>query len=49
MVNTHVSRFPPSPNLDKVNVSFDKFKNADIFIQINELYKVHTFNKGTQD
>ena len=25
MVNTYESRFPPSPNLDKVTASFDNF------------------------
>ena len=30
MVKTYKSRFPPSPNLDKVTVSFDKFDNTDL-------------------
>ena len=28
MVKTFESRFPPSPNLDKVTVSYDKLINA---------------------
>ena len=31
MVKTYESRFPPSPNLDKVTVSFDKLINTDLF------------------
>ena len=27
MVRTYASRIPPSPNVDKVSVSFDKFNN----------------------
>ena len=49
MVKTYESRFPPSPNLDKVTVSFDKLNNSDLFLQIHGLYIAHTFIKGTQD
>ena len=31
MVKTYESRFPPSPSLDKVAVSFDKLINTDFF------------------
>ena len=48
MVKTCESRFPPSPNLDKVTVRFDKVNNADLFLQIHGVYIVHTFCKGTQ-
>ena len=30
MVKTYESRIPPSPKLDKVTGSFDKFINTDI-------------------
>ena len=30
MVKAHDSRFKPSPNLDKVTVSFDKLINTDL-------------------
>ena len=30
MVKTNESRFPPSPNLKKVTVSFDKLNNTDL-------------------
>ena len=49
MVKTYESRFPPSPNLGKVTVSFDKLNNSYLFLQIHEVYIVHTFSKGTQD
>ena len=42
MVKACESRFPPSPNLEKVTVSFDKLNNTDLFLQI------HTFIKVTQ-
>ena len=38
MVKTYESRFPPSPNLDKVTVSFDKLNNTDLFLQIHGVY-----------
>ena len=44
MVKTYESRFTPSHNLDKVTISFDKYKNSDLFLQI---YEVHTLIKGT--
>ena len=31
MVKTYESRFPPSSNLGKVTVSFDKLINTDLF------------------
>ena len=42
MVKTCESRLLPSPNLDKVTVSFDKLNNADLFLQIHGVYIVHT-------
>ena len=47
MVKTYESRFPPSPNLDKVTLTFDKLNNTDLFLQIQEVYIVQTFIKGT--
>ena len=35
MVTTCESRFPPSPNLDKVTGSFDKLSNTNLFHQIH--------------
>ena len=35
MVKTYESRFPPSPNLDKAKVNFDKLKNTDVFLQLH--------------
>ena len=32
MVKTFESCIPPSPNLDKVTVSFDKWNNTDLFL-----------------
>ena len=43
MVKTYESKFPPSPNLDKVTVSFDKLNNTDLFLQIHGDYIVHMF------
>ena len=44
MVKTYESRFPPSHNLGKVTVSFDKFFNTDLFLQlVYKVVKVHTF------
>ena len=34
MVKTYESRIPPSPNLDKVTVSFEKLIKTDLFAQI---------------
>ena len=31
MVKTYKSRFPPSPNFDKVTVSFDMLNKTDLF------------------
>ena len=47
MVKTYESRFPPSPDLHKVAVTFDKLKKSDLFLHIQEVYIVHTFIKGT--
>ena len=47
MVKIYESRFPPSPYLDKVTVSFAYLNNTDLFLQIHELSIVHTFIKGT--
>ena len=33
MVKTYESRIPPSPNLDKVTVCFDKLNNTPLIIQ----------------
>ena len=49
MVNTCESWIPLSPDLDKVTVSFDKLNNTDLFLQVQYVYKVYTFIKGTQD
>ena len=46
MVKTYESRIPPSPNLDKVTVSFDKLNNTDSFLHIHRVDIVHTFIKG---
>ena len=32
MVMTFDNSFPPSPNLDKVTLSFDKLNNTDMFV-----------------
>ena len=48
MVKTCESWIPPSPNLDKVRISFYKLKNTDVFPSIHGVYIVHTMNKGTQ-
>ena len=32
MVKTYESEFPPSPNIDKVTVSFDKLNKTDLFL-----------------
>ena len=47
MVKTYESRFPPSPNFDKITVCFDKLNNTDLFLQIHGVS--YTFIKGTQD
>ena len=47
MVTTYESRFPPSPNLDKVTRSFDKLNNTNLFHQIHGVYIVNTSIKGT--
>ena len=47
MVKTYESRFPPSPNLDKVTVSFDKLNNSYFFFK--KVYMVHTLIKGTHN
>ena len=44
---TYESRIPPSPNLEKVTVSFDKLNNTDLFHQIFGVYIVQTFCQGT--
>ena len=49
MVKTFESTFPPSPDADKVTVSFDKSNNTDLFLQINGVYIVHINNKGTHN
>ena len=46
MVKTYESKFPPSPNLDKVTVSFDKLNNTDLFLQIHGDYIVHMLCKN---
>ena len=33
MVKTYESSFPPSPNLDKISVSFDTLNNTYLFLQ----------------
>ena len=38
IVKTYESGFPPSHNLDKVTVSFDKLNNNDLFLQIHGVY-----------
>ena len=38
------SRIPPSSNLDKVTVRFDKLINTNLFIQLHGLYVLHTQN-----
>ena len=35
MVKTIQTSFPPSPNFDRITVSFDKLNDTDIFIQCN--------------
>ena len=47
MVNTYESRFPPSHNLNKVTVSFDKLNNTDLYLHLHGVYIVHAFIKGT--
>ena len=46
MVKTYESTFPPSPNLDKSIVSFDKLNNTDLSLQIYGVYIVCTIIKG---
>ena len=48
MVKTCESWIPPSPNLDKVKVSFDELNNTDLFSQLHAVYIVHRMIKGTQ-
>ena len=48
MVKTYESRIPPSPNLEKVTVRFDKLNHTHLFLQIHGVYIVHTFTKGTK-
>ena len=49
MVKTWESWIPPSPELDKVTVNFDKLNNTDLFLQLHGVHIVHKWNKGTQD
>ena len=49
MVKTNESKFQPSPNLDKVTISFDKLNITDLFLQIQELYVDSKFIKVTRD
>ena len=43
MVKTYESRFPPSPNLDKVTVSFDMLINTDLYLRYKYFISVsHT-------
>ena len=42
MVRTKESRFPPSPNVDKATVSFNKLNNTDLFLPIHGVYIVNT-------
>ena len=48
MVKTCESGIPPSPNFDKVMVSFNKLKNTDLFPSIHGVHRVYTMIKGTQ-
>ena len=43
MVKTYESRFPPSPDLDKVTVSFEKLNNTDLFPSTHVTDKVEDF------
>ena len=43
MVETNESLFPPSLNLDKVTISFDKLINTDLFLQTWGLYVTEGF------
>ena len=47
MVKTYESRIPPSPNLDKVTVSFEKLINTDLFVQRQGVY-IEKKRKGTK-
>ena len=38
VVKTCESWIPPSPNLDKVTESFDKYNNTDLFLPIHGVY-----------
>ena len=38
MVKTYESWIPPSPNLDKLPVSFDKLNNTDLFFSMQAAY-----------
>ena len=49
MVNTCESWIPPSPNLDKVTVSFDKLNNTNLFPTIQDLHKIYKLNKSQLD
>ena len=49
MVKTYKTRCPPSPNLDRVTVSFNKLNNIDLFLQIHGVYLFHIFIKGAQN
>ena len=44
MVKIYESRFPPSPNIGKVTVSFDKLNNTDLFLQIHRVCLIYTLN-----
>ena len=49
MVKTCESWIPPSPNLDKVTVSFDKLNNTDLFPSRHGVYMVNTSTYSTEE
>ena len=49
MVKTYESWIPPSPNLDKVTVTFDELNNTDLFHQMQAAYSVHFWLSKNKD
>ena len=47
MVKTIQSSFPPSPNFERVTVSFDKLNNTDLFLQIDGVTRPLCFGRVT--
>ena len=48
MVTTYEPRIPPSPNLGKVTLSFDKLIKTDLLLQTYGVYIIQLCIEGTQ-